>query len=127
MTTATTTTATERAEALETLRGMFKGKRTRSALTVYCILRHVNRMGTSRVIDLLVIRDGVPFRISWNVCKALGYTYDRTHSGVRIRGGGMDMGLAIVYNLSRAMFQGSHLRQSFHRKDKGYVLRCEWL
>ena len=58
--------------------------------TVYTILRHVSRSGMYRVIDLLVIRDNQPRRISWQAAQVLE-GYDTKHEGCKASGTGMDM------------------------------------
>lgn len=69
----------------------------------------------SRLIDLYVIEGGEPLRLTWDVAKALDYSYSREKEALRVRGCGMDMGYHLVHNLSRALF-----------KD-GYCLRHRWL
>tara|TARA_R100001509_G_scaffold157533_1_gene121740 strand:+ start:5794 stop:6180 length:387 start_codon:yes stop_codon:yes gene_type:complete len=127
--TTTTKGQHEQKEAIENLRALFKGARKRETLTVYCILRHRSRSGMSRVIDMFVIRNGQPYRLSWNASKAIGWAYDREHNGVKVRGCGMDMGHHLVYTLSRVLFQGSN-KKDYNgnvRNDKGYVLNAEWV
>ena len=86
---------------------------------VYCILRHVSRSGMSRVIDLKIPgqRDGncEIWTIGYNVARALDYPYDRKNEGVKIGGCGMDMGFALVYELSQKLF------------GNGYKLKHRWL
>ena len=83
--------------------------------TVYCILRHVSRSGMSRVIDLVVIRDGEPRNIGRMAADVLGMRYDRENEGVKIGGAGMDMGFALVYELSQKLY------------GDGYKLSQRWL
>ena len=70
---------------------------------IYTVLKHVSQSGMSRVIDLHVMRDNEPRRISWNAAKLLeGYDYN--HEGCKAGGCGMDMGFHLVYNLSCELF-----------------------
>ncbi|OAM89712.1 hypothetical protein OH491_16465 [Termitidicoccus mucosus] len=71
--------------------------------TVYVILRHVSKSGMSRLIDLYLIKNGRPFRITWTAAKALELTYDRRQESLRINGCGTDVGFEAVYNLGWAV------------------------
>lgn len=93
----------ERAEAIAQLRETLK-----PGTTVYTILRHVSRSGMSRDIDVYVMEDGEPRRITWTVAKAADLTYSRKAEAIKIGGCGMDMGFAIVYDLSRALYDRGH-------------------
>lgn len=72
--------------------------------TVYTVLRHVSRSGMYRRLDLYIIRDDQPQRITYAVAKATGSRYDEKHESLGVSGCGMDMGFAVVYDLSRVMF-----------------------
>lgn len=72
--------------------------------TVYTVLRHVSRSGMYRAIDVYVIKDGAPVRITYSVCKATGMTYSRRYEAAAVGGCGMDMGFYVVYNLSWALY-----------------------
>ncbi len=80
------TSPTQRAAALATLRAMLKPNDT-----VYTRLEHASRSGMMRVVDVFVIRDNEPRRITWTVCQATGTTYNEKHEGARMDGCGMDM------------------------------------
>lgn len=114
--------------------------------TVYTVLRHVSRSGLSRSIDLYVMKDGQPERITFNAARAMGETIDRTNGGIKIGGAGMDMGFALVYNLSRVMFPNGHhcipdarcpsndhsngdreYNATKMHRDGGYALQQRWL
>ncbi len=82
---------------------------------VYCTLRHVSRSGMMRAIDLHVVRDGDMCWIGRSVAQAIGYTWNDKHDGIRMDGCGMDMGSALVYELSRVLF------------NDGYALKHSWL
>ena len=73
--------------------------------TVYTVLRHVSRSGMYRVIDLLVIKDNEPQRIT-GLAADLLEGYDSRHRGAKASGCGMDTGFHLVYNLSRVLNPG---------------------
>jgi hypothetical protein len=131
--------ATEKAEAIERLRGMLK-----PGDTVYTILRHVSRSGMSRSISVVVVQDGVPFDVSWAVAKAGLGRFDRDRDGVKVTGCGMDMGFHLVYNLAWTLYPdgfgcvGEHCPSNDHsngdrdrtphkHSDGGYALVHRWL
>ena len=89
----------ERAESIERLRSCVK-----PGQTVYCILRSCARSGMSREISLLVFDGESVFHLDYNAAIVLGYSSKGNGHGVRIGGCGMDMGFALVYELSRALF-----------------------
>lgn len=72
--------------------------------TVYTVLRHVSRSGMTRDLDLYVIRDGEPRRITFTACKATGRRYNMTAGAMRVEGCGMDMGFDAVYALGLALW-----------------------
>lgn len=117
--------------------------------TVYVNLKHVSKSGMSRVIMPFIIRNNEPRYLGYTVAKALGMTYDRNKEGVRIGGCGMDMGIALVYDLSQQLFSGgfecigegndhksrcpsnAHSNgdrdySPHHHQDGGYALRHRW-
>jgi hypothetical protein len=132
----------ERAEAIERLREWVK-----PGATVYCVLRHVSKSGMTRVIDLKVIDTTDEKRpvvhIGFNVAKALDMPYDREREGIKIGGCGMDMGFALVYDLSQQLYRdgfdctGQNCPSNDHSGDRdysphrhsdpGYALRHQWL
>ena len=83
--------------------------------TVYVILRYVSKSGMSRLIDLYLIKDGRPFRITWNAAKAINATYDRRQESLRINGCGTDVGFEAVHHLGWAVF------------NDPYALKHEWI
>lgn len=89
---------------------------------IYTILKHVSRSGMYRVIDVYKMVDNQPYRLSWNVALATGSRYDTNHEGVGISGCGMDMGFAIVYDLSYVLFHNNA-----DGKDPGYSLKQHWM
>ena len=134
------TTQTEVAEARDRLR-----KRIEPGDTLYTVIRHVSRSGMMRAIDVYEMHDNEPHRISYPVAVATGLTYNRKHEAVQMGGAGMDMGFALVYDLSWALFpdgfkctgagtrcpsndhsNGRKARKGIHHKDGGYALRQQW-
>jgi len=111
--------------------------------TVHTILRHVSSSGMARDISLVVLKadsQGIrPFYADYHAATIL--ELKEKNNGVRISGCGMDMGFALVYNLSRALWpdgfecigQGcpsnDHVNreETSHHRDGGYALRQRWL
>lgn len=90
----------EQTEAREKLREILK-----PGTLVYTIVDHVSRSGMSRRIRCFIVdhSDGGTIRdITWNVSKALSYTM--ADGSLRVSGCGMDMGFAVVYELSHALY-----------------------
>ena len=92
-------TTDRKTEARNTLRTMLK-----PGDSVYTTVRHVSRSGMMRVIDLYVMQDNEPRRITWLACEATGIAYNRKHEGMRMDGCGMDMCFAAVYELGHALW-----------------------
>ena len=131
--------AEERQEAAESLRALIA-----PGDTIYTILRHVSRSGMSRSISLYAIRDGKPRWLDGYAAKVTERALDRLHDGIKIGGCGMDMGFALVYNLSRALWPDGHTcigegcPSNDHgngdrdytphlHADGGYALRHQWI
>lgn len=119
----------ERAEALARLREWLK-----PGDTVWTVLRHVSRSGMQHTIECVLIEDdkqgnGPEVReIGWAVARALGMTFDRDRGGVKVGGGGMDMGFELVYRLGRALWPegfgciGANCRSNDHTNgDRDYT------
>lgn len=85
--------------------------------TVFCLLRHVSKSGMRRVVDLFVIRNNRPSRISFSAALTMGWRYDRKHDGIVCDGAGMDMGFHCVYSLCQHIYGLTH----------GYSLKHEWI
>ena len=85
-------------EALAKLRELLK-----PGDTVNTILRHVSRSGMSRSISLI---SADMQELDYWASRVLGDSIDQKHGGIRIGGCGMDMGFALVYNLSARLFPG---------------------
>lgn len=125
--------------------------------TIHVQMKHVSRSGMSRVIQVIKINcrpetdiDGKAgtepeiLYLGYNVAQALGMKYDRDREGVKIDGCGMDMGFAIVYDLSYALFKdgfdcvgercpandhnnGDRNYTPHRHSDPGYALRHRWI
>lgn len=99
-------------EAVQKLQGLLK-----KDSTVYTMVRSVSASGMSRQISLFIIQGGRLLSLDFYVSKALGLQYK---TGVVIRGCGMDMGFALVYNLARTLFTSK-------KEDSGYFLNQTWI
>jgi hypothetical protein len=123
----------ERAEFLENLREIIK-----PGMTVYTVLRHVSTSGMTRSLDVYIMENNRPRRITYWVAKALDYPLK--DSELRTSGCGMDMGFSVVYNLGSELFHswdciGDRCPSNDHSNGKtlsthfdgGYALRHEWL
>jgi hypothetical protein len=92
---------------------------------IYLILRSVSRSGTSRVISpYRFITTGKknevsPDPLECDVAQVLGYRLSDHPEGIKVAGCGMDMGFALVYALSQALY-GAENRG-------GYALTHCWL
>ena len=129
----------ERKEAIEKLHGLIE-----PGDVIYTNMLHVSKPGMYRVMDVFIIKDNIPLRLTWSVADAIQERYDRKHEGIGVTGCGMDMGFHVVYNLSRVLYPqgfdciGEKCRsndhsngdrdRSFHlHKDGGYALIHKWL
>jgi len=137
----------ERNEAIAQLRAMLP-----PGSTVHTVLRHVSRSGMSRSVSLVIAEDGQPWDISYLAARALGDRMDPNHGGIKMGGAGMDMGFALVYNLSTVLYRdgfecigegdadrwgsrcpsndhsnGDRDYTPHHHTSGGYALRQEWL
>lgn len=84
--------------------------------TVYTILRHRSRSGMSRVIGVVLLKDGVDLHPNYAVSKFLGWNLGKAdRDGISVSGCGMDMGFHLVYELSQGLF------------GDGYALKQRWL
>jgi hypothetical protein len=104
--------------------------------TVYTVLRHVSASGMLRRIDIYKMVNNEPWYLTGYVARANDYRRS-DKGGLVITGCGMDMGFAVVYNLSRTLFpkgfklpKGKHGRngdKSGFDTDGGYALKQAWL
>lgn len=142
---------TERAEAIAQLQSWIK-----PGDTVYTILDHVSASGMSRAIRVVILacEDGVARDLhpNWAVGKALQLRHwkrnGREQDALVMGGCGMDMGFALVYELSHTLYGGDtgyaclgqgKCPSSYHQGDHyndytsqpihtdGYALRHRWL
>lgn len=114
--------------------------------TVYTIIRHVSRSGMSRDIGVVVMRPGEPvsdLHPNYLVAKAIGARVNKRGDGVVMGGCGMDMGFALVHELSYALYpeyacpgekvcpSADHCNpgecRTKTRHADGYALRQRWL
>ncbi len=135
----------ERDKALTDLRASLT-----PGMTVYTTLRHRAASGMFRIIDVHVIEDNEPRWLGMLTAKVIGYGYDDRRQGLRVSGTGMDMGFAVVYALSSAVFRegfgcigercpsndhsngdrnyAPHTEAAPHwHKSGGYALRQRWM
>lgn len=131
-------TKADKEKALETLKEMLK-----PGDTIYTKMVHRSRSGIYRVIDLYVIRDNKPLRLSY-FAGILLEGYDRKHEGAKAGGCGMDMGFHLVSNLGYLLFpdgftctgkecpsndhaNGDRNREPHQHESGGYAFRQRWL
>ncbi len=89
-------TKAEQQEAQQQLREIFP-----PGSTARTILRHVSRSGMTRSISVV---DGQSQDVTWLVARALDEKIDQRHDGIKMGGCGMDMGFALVYNMSATLY-----------------------
>ena len=123
----TRATKRERAEAIANLR-----ERLQPGDVIFTRLNHVSASGMTRWLDLFVIRDNEPLRLTWSAAAATDYTYCDRRESLKIEGCGMDMGFSAVYSLGRALWpdgtDSPHgTRNGEPDTDGGYALKQRWL
>jgi hypothetical protein len=89
--------------------------------TVYTLVTHVARSGMSRSIKVFVMLDNEPVDITWHTMMLLDLKIDQNNGGVKMGGCGMDMGFALVYDLSRVLFRDKFECIGDHEQ---YAKRC---
>lgn len=104
----------------------------RPGKTVYTILNHKNASGTSRSISLVIVHNGEIEKLDYWIVQAKGEHIDSKHGGIKVNGGGMDMGFHLVYNLGRMLWpEGTKVahgtRNGEPDHDGGYALSHSWL
>jgi len=77
----------------------------------------------TRHIDLYVIRDNKPVYLSGWVARYLGKRQAKS-GGVKIQGCGMDMGFALVYDVSMSLYSNP---DGSYSHDGAYALKQEWM
>lgn len=110
-------------------------RRTRP--TVYTVCNHVSSSGMFRLISAHVIRKGQIISLNCLAEHLDCYKRDKRREGLRVGGCGMDMGFAVVYSISGAIFpKGFRYRKNEHHRngsesptdcDGGYALRQQWM
>lgn len=118
--------------------------------TIHTVLRHVSRSGMSRRIDLYKLDGTDAIYLTASVADLLGYRCKTFDNGLTVNGCGMDMGFAVVYDLSYTLFpngfeclgekcpSNDHVNYRGSReqeprgvgvmhKDGGYALKHSWL
>jgi hypothetical protein len=93
--------------------------------TVYCVLRSVSKSGMSRRIDFYVIKDNRPIWLTGHMAVLSDRDAQTCGKGMRVDGGGMDMGFHEVYNLARRLWPEGNLDRT--DRDAGYLLKSEWI
>lgn len=72
--------------------------------TIYTVLRSVSKSGLSRVISFYIIDNNKEIvNINYYIKTLLGYRFNKTHDGLIVKGGGMDMGFHVVEMLPREL------------------------
>jgi len=117
----------DRFESVEMLRKWLK-----PGDTVYTVLRKVAPSGMSRCMDLYVIEDGEPLRLTFHAARALDWSYEERTEALRVAGCGMDAGFHAVYSLGSVLWpQGTPephgTRNSQPDSAGGYALKHRWL
>ena len=120
-------TKRERAEAITDLRTQLK-----PGDVIFTRLNHVSASGMTRWLDLFVIRDNEPLRLTWSAAAATDHSYCDRRESLKIEGCGMDMGFSAVYSLGRALWpdgtESPHgTRNGEPDTDGGYALKQRWL
>jgi hypothetical protein len=74
---------------------------------IYTVLRSVSKSGLSRSISFYVVDNNKEIiNINYYISVLLGYKFDKTHFGLiglKVKGGGMDMGFHVVHTLLREL------------------------
>ena len=91
---------------------------------LWTINRHTSASGMTRYLDVYVIIDNRPLRLTWSVGACLGLSYNDKHGALTVQGCGMDMGFHLIYGLSATLFLGA---DGVAPGREGYVLTHEWL
>ena len=130
---------TERKRAIEWLK-----ERIKAGDTIYTHVEHVSRSGMYRAIRVYRMDENKPVDISSMVAKAIDARFDKNHYAVGVGGCGMDMGFAVVYDLSYRLFpegytctgkkcysndhtNGDRNYRRHHHTDGGYAIQQRWL
>jgi hypothetical protein len=105
------TTTVKKAESIELLKRILS-----DGDIVYCILRSRSKSGMSRRIDFYAFKNGSKYFFTNPIAELCGLGYGieawRQSKGARVNGCGMDMGFAVINDLSHVL---------------GIKLQHEWL
>jgi hypothetical protein len=105
----------EKTEAIEKLQAILS-----RGDTLHTILRNVSSSGMSRVISVVYVDPQSSEILNLDYLISQLGVYKRTpsssrHDGLKVGGVGMDMGFAVVYDISQTVF------------NDGYALKQRWL
>jgi len=109
---------------------------------VHIICRHVASSGMSRRMDFYLVRKSQLIYITGHVADITGYKQHHRDGALKVSGCGMDMGFAVVYDLSRRLFpRGYYLQKGDWPRNNdetikatgidasggGYALTHQWI
>lgn len=113
---------------------------------IYTCLRHVSQSGMTRHISVHAIgtikvqKNGKEYErpylydLTGMAAKVCSYSFNKDRDALVIGGAGMDIGFALVYDLSRVLFEGTTPDQEPRtasslptNTDAGYVLSHRWI
>jgi hypothetical protein len=80
--------------------------------TIYTVIRHVSNSGMQREISVKMIDSGRIIHLDWLVSTALGKKIGK-NNGVVMKGCGMDMGFALVDNITHTCGNGKRFRHEW--------------
>ena len=97
---------------------------------IHCILRHVSKSGMLRHIGFRSQRKNRD--ITWLISNALDMPVNKDGDGLKVSGCGMDMGFAVVYDMSSALWPKGTRKAHGTRNGKpdnagGYALKHVWI
>jgi hypothetical protein len=78
--------------------------------TIYSVVRKVAASGMSRNIDFYAIQDDRLVFLSGYISTITGYP--RTAQGIKVKGAGMDMCFAVVYDLASRLYGDGYALKS---------------
>lgn len=126
----------QKTNELQSTKGVLKKMLTAPGIkkeTIYTAINHVSASGMSREISFYIAgKDGIE-NINYYIKEILGHRFGKR--GLRIHGAGMDMGFAVVYDLSRVLYPDGFKVNGIGRngdtsgwdKDGGYKLKQIWI
>ena len=91
---------------------------------VHIICRNVSRSGMSRRMDFYLLRNNRLHYITGHVADITGYK-QHSDGALKVSGCGMDMGFAVVYDLSHRLFpRGYYLRKDDWPRNNDETIRA---